>query len=80
MEILIPVIIVGSIILVLRGIQAYLFYKADKNEEAQKQRILARLAELEKSCGPNGEPTWNSEEQAEEQAEEKAETESEKSV
>ena len=67
-----PVIIVGSIILVLRGIQAYLFYKADKQEEAQKQRILARLAELEKSCGPNGVPTWNSEE--------KAETEAEKSV
>lgn len=72
MEILIPVIVVGSVILLLRGIQAYLFYKADKQEEAQKQRILARLAELEKSCGPNGVPTWNSEE--------KAETEAEKSV
>lgn len=74
MEILMPIIIVGSIILVLRGIEAYLFYKADKQEEAQKQRILARLAELEKSCGPNGVPTWNNEEKAEE-AEAKAEAE-----
>ena len=74
MEILIPIIIVGIIILVLRGIQAYLFCKADKQEEAQKQRILARLAELEKSCGPNSEPTWNNDEKADE-AEAKAEAE-----
>lgn len=79
MEILIPVIVVGSVIMLLRCIQAYLFYKADKQEEAQKKRILARLEELEKSCGPNGVPTWNKEEKAEE-AETKVEAEAEKFV
>lgn len=73
MEIITPIIIVGIVILVLRGIQAYLFCKADKQEEAQKQRILARLAELEKSLGPNSAPTWNNEEKAEEKAEDEAE-------
>lgn len=69
---LIPIIVV-IIIPLLGGIQLYLFYKADKQEEAQKQRILARLAELEKSCGPNSAPSWNKEEKAEEKAEDEAE-------
>ena len=73
MEIITPIIIVGIVILVLRGIQAYILCKADDQEEAQKQRILARLAELEKSCGPNSEPTWNNEEKAEKKAEDEAE-------